>query len=71
MKDKQVFNDKEGKFPGFKEWEQLREADFDGHTVFRSMTFEQKLTWLSEAVVGTYLLAKANPKAPCNSFFNK
>jgi hypothetical protein len=71
MKDKQDFNDKKESFPGFKELEQLREADFDGHTAFQIMTFEQKLAWLSEAVVSTYLLAKDNPQASCNSFFNK
>lgn len=54
-----------------KELAQLREADFDGHTDFQTMTFEQKLTWLSEAVVSVYRLAKGNPEAPCNALFNR
>lgn len=51
--------------------EELHESDFDGHTAFQSMTFTQKLAWLSEAVVSIYLLAKDNPDAGCNAFFNK
>ena len=51
--------------------EELHESDFDGHTAFQSMTFTQKLVWLSEAVVSTYLLARDNPDAGCNAFFNK
>ncbi|NIM10728.1 MAG: hypothetical protein GTO45_01980 [Candidatus Aminicenantes bacterium] len=51
--------------------EELHESDFDGHTAFQAMTFTQKLAWLSEAVVSIYLLAKDNPSAGCNAFFNK
>jgi hypothetical protein len=51
--------------------QELHESDFDGHTEFHNMTFTQKLTWLSEVVQTTYLLAKSNPKAACNSFFKK
>jgi hypothetical protein len=51
--------------------DELHESDFDGHTAFQSMTFTQKLAWLSEAVVSTYLLARDNPNAGCNAFFNK
>jgi hypothetical protein len=43
--------------------------EFDGHTDFQRMTFTQKLEWLSEAVVSTYLLAKDNPGAGCGAFF--
>jgi len=57
------------------DWEclrqELRESDFDGHTDFHNMTFTQKLTWLSEAVVSTYQIAKQNPQAGCASFFKK
>ncbi len=49
--------------------ERLKESDFDGHTSFQSLTFTQKLAWLSEAVVSTYLLAKDNPDAGCNYLF--
>jgi hypothetical protein len=55
------------------DWErlrrELRESDFDGHTEFHNLTFTQKLTWLSEAVVSTYLIAKQNPQAGCALFF--
>ncbi len=47
----------------------LKESDFNGHTFFQSLTFTQKLTWLSEAVESVYLLAKDNPGAACNRFF--
>jgi hypothetical protein len=50
---------------------ELRESDFDGHTEFQKLTFTQKLTWLSEAVVITYLLAKENPGAGCNDIFSR
>jgi hypothetical protein len=50
--------------------ERLHESDFDGHTAFQSMTYTQKLTWLSELVVSIYKLAKENPDAGCNAFFN-
>lgn len=50
---------------------ELRESDFDGHTEFQKLTFTQKLTWLSEAVVITYLLAKENPEAGCNDIFSR
>lgn len=43
--------------------ETLKESDFNGHTSFQSLTFTQKLTWLSEAVESVYLLAKDNPGA--------
>ena len=29
---------------------ELKSEDFDGHTDFRNLTPEQKLTWLSQAV---------------------
>ncbi len=48
---------------------EIRESDFDGHTAFQTLTFTQKLAWLSEAAVSAYLLAKDNPSAPCNFFF--
>ena len=55
------------------DWErlrqELRESDFDGHTEFQNLTFTQKLTWLSEAVVSTFLMAKQNPQAGCAKFF--
>lgn len=51
--------------------QELHESDFDGHTEFHNLTFTQKLTWLSELVESTYLLAKSNPNAGCNSFFKK
>ncbi|MGD2091218.1 MAG: hypothetical protein PVH61_33895 [Candidatus Aminicenantes bacterium] len=50
---------------------ELRESDFDGHTEFQKLTFTQKLTWLSEAVVTTYLLAKENPGAGSNDLFSR
>ncbi len=37
---------------------QLDETDFDGHTAFNSMTFTQKLEWLSEAAESVYILRK-------------
>jgi hypothetical protein len=56
----------------FQELSQLvNESDFDGHTAFQTMTFTQKLAWLSEAVVSMYILAKNNPTAGCNLFFNQ
>ncbi len=45
--------------------------DFDGHTVFHTMTFTQKLTWLSEAAVSIYMLAQDNPGAKCNLLFKR
>jgi hypothetical protein len=49
--------------------ETLKESDFNGHTSFQSLTFTQKLTWLSEAVESVFLLTKDNPGAACNRFF--
>lgn len=49
----------------------VAENDFDGHTAFHSMTFTQKLTWVSEAVVSFYMLAKENPRADCNLLFER
>lgn len=50
---------------------ELQESDFDGHTEFHKMNFTQKLTWLSEAVVSTYLIAKQNPQAGCAVLFSR
>lgn len=47
------------------------EDDFDGHTAFHSLTFTQKLAWVSEAVVSIYMLAKDNPGADCNLLFER
>jgi len=46
------------------------EPDFDGHTSFNTLTFTQKLAWLSEAVESVYILAENNPDAGCNIFFS-
>ncbi|UCH97607.1 MAG: hypothetical protein JSV88_12375 [Candidatus Aminicenantes bacterium] len=55
----------------FERWKrELRDTDFDGHTLFHTMSFTQKLAWLSEVVISTYLLAKENPQAGCGSFFH-
>jgi hypothetical protein len=43
---------------------------FDGRTAFVSLSFTQKLTWLSEAVVSVYALARENPGAGCHAFFD-
>jgi hypothetical protein len=48
----------------------LRETDFDGHTHFHTMSFTQKLVWLSEAVSSIYLIAKENPQAGLNKRFH-
>ncbi len=45
-------------------------ACFDGHTEFVSLTFTQKLVWLSEAAASVYILAQCNPDAGCNSLFD-
>lgn len=50
--------------------QETREQDFDGHTLFHSMTYTQKLTWLSELAIGVYMLARQNPGARCNAFFS-
>ncbi len=42
---------------------------FDGHTEFVSLTFTQKLVWLSEAAASVYILAQCNPDAACNTLF--
>jgi hypothetical protein len=42
---------------------ELHESDFDGHTAFQTMSFTQKLTWLSEAAVGSYILKKGTASA--------
>ncbi len=42
---------------------------FDGHTAFSYMTFTQRLAWLSEAAASIYILARCNPQAGCNAFF--
>ena len=69
MADKTKIEKKD--FSGFTaEWQQtLKETDFDGHTSFQSMTFTQKLTWLSEAIESIYQLAKDNPASGCTSLF--
>jgi hypothetical protein len=46
-------------------------TDFDGHTAFHLLTFTQKLTWVSEAVVSIYMMARDNPSAACNRFFER
>lgn len=51
--------------------QELRESDFDGHTSFQSMTFTQRLAWLSEAAASTYHLAKSNLDAGCTGFFRE
>ena len=43
---------------------------FDGRTEFVSLTFTQKLTWLSEAAASVFILARCNPDAGCNGFFD-
>ena len=54
----------------FERWKrELRDTDFDGHTQFHTMNFTQKLAWLSEVVISTYLLAKENPQAGCRWLF--
>jgi hypothetical protein len=45
---------------------QLDETDFDGHTAFNSMTFTQKLEWLSEAAESVYILKKGRKTSPGN-----
>lgn len=45
-------------------------ACFDGHTEFVSLTFTQKLAWLSEAAASVYILALCNPDAGCNALFD-
>jgi hypothetical protein len=40
---------------------ELHESDFDGHTAFQTMSFTQKLAWLSEAAVSSYILKKWAP----------
>ncbi|MFP3928675.1 MAG: hypothetical protein ACLFUP_07210 [Desulfobacteraceae bacterium] len=45
------------------------ERHFDGHTVFYSMSFTQRLAWLSEAAASIHTLARCNPRAGCNAFF--
>ena len=45
-------------FPSKKK--KLKETDFDGHTGFDSMTFEEKLIWLSEAAESIYTIKKNN-----------
>jgi hypothetical protein len=45
------------------------EGFFDGRTAFLSLTFTQKLAWLSEAAVSVYVLARCNPEAGCNALF--
>jgi len=44
--------------------------DFDGHTAFASLSFTQKLTWLSEAALSVYALARENEGAGCRVFFD-
>jgi hypothetical protein len=46
--------------------QEIHGSDFDGHTAFQTMTFTQKLAWLSEAAAGAYLLAKDNPSSRRN-----
>lgn len=71
MKSKRDVNIEEKSSTGCRELERhFHEFDFDGHTDFQKMTFTQKLEWLSEVAVSAYLLAKDNPAAGCNSFFN-
>ena len=43
---------------------------FDGRTPFVSLSFTQKLTWLSEAALSVYALARENPGAGCHAFFD-
>ncbi len=40
----------------------LKESDFDGHTEFNSMTFEEKLRWLSEAAESIHVIRSKNKK---------
>ena len=49
---------------------EISTASFDGHTGFVSLTFTQKLIWLSEAAASVYILARCNPEAGCNAFFD-
>jgi hypothetical protein len=48
----------------------LHEGFFDGRTGFASLTYTQKLAWLSEAAASVYVLARCNPEAGCNGFFD-
>ncbi len=48
----------------------LSTASFDGHTGFVSLSFTEKLIWLSEAAASVYILARCNPEAGCNAFFD-
>ncbi|MCF8062723.1 MAG: hypothetical protein K9M82_09425 [Deltaproteobacteria bacterium] len=49
---------------------ELSAASFDGSTEFVSLTFTQKLIWLSEAAASVFILARCNPEAGCNGFFD-
>ena len=49
---------------------ELAADSFDGRTEFVSLTFTQKLTWLSEAAASVFILARCNPDAGCNGFFD-
>ncbi len=50
---------------------EINKNDFDGHTAFHSLSFTQKLTWLSKLAVSVYMIAKENPGSKCNLFFTK
>ncbi len=45
-------------------------ASFDGHTPFLSLTYTQKLIWLSETAASIHILARCNPEAGCNRLFD-
>ncbi len=54
--DKNPSNNSKDSFDGL--IEKLDRTDFDGHTDFANLSYEQRLTWLSQAVVFRYRYAK-------------
>jgi len=46
-------------------------SDFDGHTAFASLSFTQKLTWISESVVSVHIIAGENETAGCHALFSR
>ncbi len=66
MKIKKNIKELEAKY----ENNNIKNSDFDGHTEFAYMTFEEKLTWLSELAESIYIIRQNQNIAEIKYYFN-